>query len=136
MCLAKISSILRVLLRLCNLFTVFLVGGSLGREGSRLPAESRLLRVFNFGVSSAVLLSPTRAFFLDVDDDDDDDDGNNEDDNSSNESEDDAFIASTLFSFFNNDFVVGVGLNFAGSLLSELPISMMMMVDLGVYCVA
>lgn len=120
MCFAKRSSILRVLLRFSNLFAVFFVG-SLGGERSRL-AESRLLRLFSFGISSAVLLSPTLVFFLDDDDDDDD----------NNESEDDVFIASTLFSFFNSDFVVGVGLNFAGSLLFELPISMM--VDPGVLC--
>lgn len=140
---------LRVLLRFCNLFAVvFLVGGvgSLGPEGSASLAEieSRLLRVFNFGVSSsaAVLVSPTLAIFFLDDDDDGDDDGDDEDDDkdNSNESEDDVFIPPTLFSFFNNDFVVGVGLNFAGSLLLEFPISMMMMmmimVDLGVYCVA
>lgn len=124
MCLAKRSSILRVLLRFCNLFAVFFVG-SLSGEASRL-AGSRLLRLFNFGISSTVSLSPTLVFFLDDDDEDDEDDDNN------NESEDDIFIASTLFSFFKIDFVVGVGLNFAGSLLFELPISMM--VDLGVLC--
>lgn len=134
--MAKISSILRVLLRFCILFAVFLVG-SLGREGSRLAKSRLLLRLFNFGISSAVLLSPTPTFFLDDDDDDDDNDNDNDNDvDNSNESEDDVFIASMPFSFFNSDFVVGVGLNFAGSLLFELLIISMMMVDLGVYCVA
>lgn len=83
--------------------------------------------MFNFGISSVVLLSPTLVFFLNDDDDDEEGDDNN------NESEEDVFIASTLFSLFKSDFVVGVGLNFAGSLLFELPISVVI-VDLGVLC--
>ena len=35
---------------------------------------------------------------------------------------DDFFVSSTVFPLSTNDFVVGVGLNFVGSLLFELPI--------------
>ena len=121
-CLANKSSILRALLRFCNLFGVFfvvvVVESSVGEECSRLLANSRLLRLFtSFGIASSATALPfpsTLLFFLDDDDDDD-----------NNESDDRFFTSTTLFFFFSRDLVVGVGLNLTvGSFLSELSILM------------